>query len=455
MADIFADCTRTIGTIRPLHGVNNGPVCYGGLIDVTAYYRELAIPWVRLHDVNWPHPREVDIPTIFPDFDRDPDDPDSYDFARTDTYLDQVQATGARIVYRLGTSIEHTPRKYFTHPPDDFAKWARICLGIIRHVNHGWAGGGQRGITHWEIWNEPEGHPDTPPERNAMWSGTQEQYCDLYRTAATAIKEFDPTLKVGGPAATGIHPAFVDLFLGYCRDHHAPLDFFSWHIYATHLHEIGDRARWMKAKLVEYGFTDTESHLNEWNHSPHEPGAGSIFGTSNAQVAERLFSRLKGVEGASFAAAALLDMQDAPIDVANYYDGAPTSFWSMFNPYGVPEKAFYAFRAFKRLLDHPLRVAVQLDTTCDGLVAGGGIDHTRRSGCLLVSNVTGEDRQYDVEIALPAEVKRGRCEVGVLDHARNLEMEWIEPIAGQRIRLSRPIPRHSVLLLTLIDEEAE
>lgn len=166
---------------------------------------------------------------------------------------------------------------------------------------------------------------------------------------------------------------------------------------------------------------------------------------------ERLFSRLKGVEGASFAAAALLAMQDAPIDVANYYDGAPTSFWSMFNPYGVPEKAFYAFRAFKRLLDHPLRVAVQLATACDGLVAGGGVDPGRRSGCLLVSNVTGKDRQYDIEIVLPDEIEGSRCEICVLDHTRDLEPEWIEPIAGHHVRLSIPIPRHSVLLITARD----
>jgi hypothetical protein len=41
--------------------VNNGPLCYGNVIDVTHSYKELAVPWVRIHDPNWPHPLEVDI----------------------------------------------------------------------------------------------------------------------------------------------------------------------------------------------------------------------------------------------------------------------------------------------------------------------------------------------------------------------------------------------------------
>ena len=114
--DMTVDFSRDAGRIKPLHGVNNGPVCYGNLVDVTDYYRNAGFPYVRLHDTNWPHPREVDIPQIFPDFSRDADDPDAYDFNRTDEYIDGILQTGAKIVYRLGTSIEHTKEKYFIHP---------------------------------------------------------------------------------------------------------------------------------------------------------------------------------------------------------------------------------------------------------------------------------------------------------------------------------------------------
>jgi hypothetical protein len=130
---IRVEPTIALGTIRPLHGVNNGPICFGGLVDLSSRFRELRIPVVRLHDCEWPNPAVVDIPTIFPDFRADPDDPASYHFERTDDYLQSILDVGADIVYRLGTSIEHTGRKYHVHPPSDIQKWADICVHIVRH----------------------------------------------------------------------------------------------------------------------------------------------------------------------------------------------------------------------------------------------------------------------------------------------------------------------------------
>lgn len=356
---------------KHVHGVNNGPVCYGALVDVSDSYRELGVPYVRLHDTNWPHPREVDVHTIFPDFSRDPGDPSAYDFARTDTYIQSVLNTGARIVYRLGESIEHTEQKYFIHPPADFAKWAEICAGIIRHYNHGWASGFQHNIQHWEIWNEPESFPHTPPEKNAMWSGTQEQYLDLYRIASQRIKQLDPTLKVGGPAYTMVHDAFLHKFLGFCRDQRLPLDFFSWHTYADSPAKIQDNAHYIKRTLNSYGFGGVEIHLNEWNYTRVAEGE-RIFGLGNAASTAAVFERSKNEEGASFVAAVLMLLQDLPVDIANFYDGAPTSFWSLFNQYGVPQKNCLAFRAFKQLIDHSERVSVSLEPPGSAIVVAAG-----------------------------------------------------------------------------------
>src|SRR5436190_627996 len=80
----------------------------------------------------------------------------SYRFAETDDYLAAIVKTNAKIVYRLGESIEHTPRKHFAHPPKDYEAWSQASLGIIRHYNDGWADGARHDIRYWEIWNEPE-----------------------------------------------------------------------------------------------------------------------------------------------------------------------------------------------------------------------------------------------------------------------------------------------------------
>lgn len=360
LQEIKINLNQRCGTIKALHGVNNGPVCYGELIDVSHHYEEAGIPLVRLHDPNWPYPREVDISAVFPDFSRDPEDPASYDFSRTDTYIRSVLDTGAKIVYRLGQSIEHTQIKYYVHPPQDYDKWARICLGIIRHYNEGWADGFHYNIEYWEIWNEPDNG-----DAGVMWSGTAEQYYELYRAAATAIKARFPELKVGGFAVSQLESGFLPGFLAYCRKHELPLDFFSWHTYTVEVEVLTANAALMHGQLVEYGYGDVEVHLNEWNYADLSDWKKKLWSKDSAMARRDMFEKAKGVEGASFCAAGLIALQDARVDAANYYDGQPSAlFCGLFDYYGVPQKTFYAFAAFNELVKHPHRVAVTV---------GGGI----------------------------------------------------------------------------------
>ena len=137
--------------IKPLHGVNNSPIRLTKPIDS---FIEAGIPYSRLHDTGGAYGRNVfvDIPNIFPDFDADENDPASYRFEFTDAYLKQLYASGTKVFYRLGVTIENNYkiRAYNIYPPKDFAKWARICEHIIRHYNEGWANGFKYGIEYWE-----------------------------------------------------------------------------------------------------------------------------------------------------------------------------------------------------------------------------------------------------------------------------------------------------------------
>ena len=270
--ELSVDFSKTNGLIRPLHGVNLGPLCYRGIVDLSAYHRELNIPLTRLHDVVWVNYDAVDISTIFREFRNDTQQAESYEFAATDDYIASIVKSGSPILYRLGESIEHTPRKYRVHPPKDYAKWADICCHIIQHYNENWAGGFQHNIRYWEIWNEPENQP-------AMWTGTDEQYFQLYEVTAKAIKKHWPDLKVGGPSlgytgefdGTQFKPGgFLLHFLNHCREHQVPLDFLSWHRYAGEPSEFARRAHAIRQLLDAQGFAKTESHLNEWNYLPNE-----------------------------------------------------------------------------------------------------------------------------------------------------------------------------------------
>jgi len=384
-AVLSADFSVHTGSIRPLHGINKGPLAPGGLFDVIPEQKELGIPFTRLHDCGWPNPSVVDHHAVFPNPDADPALPESYDFRLTDAYLDAVRQTGAEPIYRLGESIEHTGVKRYVHPPADMEKWAAVCLGIIRHYNEGWAHGFHHHIRYWEIWNEPENRP-------AMWSGTDEDYLRLYRTAALAIKKEFPALKVGGPAlgASGhfiqgefVPTEFAVNFLAMCRKEKVPLNFFSWHCYTANPSELAARSRAIRRLLNAKGFDETESHLNEWNYLPGNTW-DPISKSGTAMERQHFYEEMAGAPGAAFIAAALLELQDAPVDVCNFFHGELGGF-GIFTEQGVPQKAYQALRAFHGLMETPRRVETR------GAVAGqlafaAGLSPDGREATMLVSN---------------------------------------------------------------------
>ena len=138
--------SNSVGRVKPMHATNNGPVLLrkyfeGGTMhpfnNNLEEFRRAGIPYARTHDTSFYHryglEHTVDVYYVFPDFDADPDDPASYDFACTDEYLWACQQAGVEVFYRLGHRIEHEVRRYGSNPPKDFEKWARVCEHIIRH----------------------------------------------------------------------------------------------------------------------------------------------------------------------------------------------------------------------------------------------------------------------------------------------------------------------------------
>ena len=67
MAHIYADFAQTEGKIRPVHGVNQGPMTKVFTYDARPLFQEASIPFARLHDTEYPYGSGefVDIPCIF------------------------------------------------------------------------------------------------------------------------------------------------------------------------------------------------------------------------------------------------------------------------------------------------------------------------------------------------------------------------------------------------------
>lgn len=450
---VFADeirisCRATTGTIRPLHGVNGGPLNYGETIDLSASWRELGIPVTRLHDCEWPAPAVVDMHAVFPVPDADPALPGSYQFARTDDYLKSIADTGCGFVYRLGESIEHSRRKHFVNPPVDFEKWTAACIGIIRHVNEGWANGTHLNVRYWEIWNEPENRPN-------MWTGTDEDYYRLYSTAAKGIKAKFPALMIGGPAVgnTGevvdgkFQPtAFLTGFIKHCRETSSPLDFFSWHTYTNDPRLYGVKARAIRKWLDDAGFHKTEIHLNEWNYLPNDDW-GVLSVTGQGAVRENWYAEMGGPNGAAFIASVLTDLQDSPITVANLFTG-DTGPFGLFSRHGAPKKTYYAVKAFRALLDTPQRLAFTTDlTSAPAVLAGVNGDRTEVS--ILLSNYRTPHSEFDLVVEDLPWQGRTKLDVRAVDAQHDLgEFQSLETSAAV-IRLPSKFSGSGIRLIQL------
>ena len=347
MSIVKIDYSKEIGNIKVMHAVNNGPVVAGK--DQTRgnelSYKAARIPYARVHDAaffaGYGGEHTIDIHAIFPDFNADVNDPESYDFPCTDHYISQIIEYGTEPFYRLGSKIEHGVKKYGTVMPADFQKWSEICEHIIRHYNEGWANGFHYNIKYWEIWNEPDLDPDDSTNKRC-WSGTEEDYARLYVTAAKHLKACFPHLKIGGPASAG-DEAWMERFLQrITKVENVPMDFFSWHWYWTEPSDVSIKATRIKKLLLKYGYDKAESILNEWNYV-----------RSWTKEFVYTIKQIIGMKGAAFTSACMCIMQNNPdVDMLMYYDARPTGFNGIWDMYTYEElKGYYAFYTFANLYD--------------------------------------------------------------------------------------------------------
>jgi hypothetical protein len=293
-----------------------------------------------------------------------------------------------------------------------------------------------------------------------MWTGTDEQYFQLYQVTSKAIKARWPELKVGGPSLgyTGewkdgqFKPGeFLSRFLAYCRAHQAPLDFFSWHRYSGDPADLAQRAKAIRQLLDDCGFTRTESLLDEWNYLPNDDWR-PMMKEGQGTVRERWSAEMRGPKGAAFAAWALLSLQDAPLDMANFYT-AEVQMFGMFDFNGVPQKTFYAFRAFRSLLDTPRRV--QTPNCEQGKIAvGAGLDaEGKRAGVLLSNFATTGDLPAVGLRRLPWTATT-RFELYLLDAGHDFELVRSGSISGERPLVLPELTPASVILIKLSPAES-
>lgn len=335
------------GTIRPLLGVNIGPIPAGqATVDLTGAYREQGITSIRTHDYYGP----LDMSTLYPNQNADPASPASYDFAASDAVFAKILAGSFEPYLRLGDSYSAgigyppaVPRR-----PTNPANWVKAAVEVVRHYDDAarWAG---RPLRHVEIWNEPD--------NGRFWDGTHQEFFDLFVSAATALKAAFPHLSVGGPgfAPSGaLAPqgqAMTRGLLAAIAASGAPLDFLSFHVYSNEPGVYREIVRFYRDELDTRGFGAVPLHITEWNTD-----------TRSVPASEALALRAGG-RGAAILSSVQVVLQEEGVVESYLYRGPDPSvtapeFYGVFFADGRAKPAARALGLWKRLADGPERLAL-------------------------------------------------------------------------------------------------
>ena len=447
MEQLVFDLTKRLGTFKPMNATNGGPRHrrHTQEMQISNFedYKKARIPYTRNHDANicgqiYGGPYCVDITSIFPNFDADPYAAESYDFPCTDESILTPLDAGTETFYRLGQSIEHQIVKHGTIPPKDFHKWAVICEHIIRHYNEGWAKGFHLNIQYWEIWNEPDLDADDCPNKRT-WGGTKAQFFDFYETAAKHLKGCFPHLKIGGPAvasdnewveATGEftdNTGWIRDFLTEMKRREVPLDFFSWHSYCTEPEEMIKRSVHMKELLMECGYPNAESILNEWNYVKDW--------TQNFVYSIEV---IQGMKGAAFTMACMSEAQKSSIDMLMYYDTRPSAFSGAFDYYTArPKKTYYAMKWYGMFYD--CQAEVRCENQPEKIYTLCGVDEKGKT-MAVITHYSEDDATEEKEVCIDFG-RSGTYEVYLLDQEHNGEYICVTE------NLEFTLPLHSCIMI--------
>lgn len=444
------DFSKETGALRPaLHSSGWAPRLYPRAIqNDNEAVKAMNLTYARTHDwalVNSGQ-RIIDTHFIFPLMRLDPKDPANYYFAPTDETLRLAQNVGLKILYRLGTSIEHTEGIHFNAlVPADFDKFAEVFAGIIRHYNKGWANGYKWDIGYWEIWNEPDGTSNMWFEPGKSWAELRDKFITFYVTVLKRLKTEFPEVKVGGPALCGLNEDYFRRLLKACKDAGVAPDFISWHYYGADpsaMVATADNAR----KLCDsFGFTKTELILDEWHYILTWDG---IHGrNSTPAMVKRALEGPTGhnnIDSACFALTSLIKFQTSKLDQAYYYGCGMDGNWGYLDAYKQFNKPYYAMKLFGGVLKDYSSICDSVSSNATvSVLAVKSKDSKKRA--LLLSDYRGTEQVLTVDVKGAGTPKY--VSASVLDNSRDnfpVDVLW----RGNSLTLVKPDKNSAAFLVT-------
>jgi hypothetical protein len=253
---------------------------------------------------------------------------------------------------------------------------------------------------------------------------------------ATHVKKCFPHLKIGGPAIAGK----LDWAEDFLAQLDAPLDFFSWHIYAHTVEKVSAKAKRVRELLDKYGFTETESILNEWNY---------VLGWHGDEITYSHIVKPQ-IKGASFTLATMCDCQASPVDMLMYYDARPCAWSGLFDFLQIGKvttTAYFSFPMFNELYKLGSYVECASDDTDAHVCAA----RNENEAAVIMTHYNDDDNAepkfIKLELSGLSSENGVEAEIYLLDADHDLTLVQKAVIYGDRFVWEPNIPNFTCYLL--------
>jgi hypothetical protein len=178
----------------------------------------------------------------------------------------------------------------------------------------------------------------------------------------------------------------VCYLLGEFKKAKLDLDFFSYHCYGRHPHNLLETIEQGQKMLEQNGFADTPAILNEWNYCKGWLGDEYEFS----------MKAIKSLYGSSFVMGGMLLAQKSPLAMLMYYEGRPCAWSGMFDTATLqPIKGYYPFVMFSHLYELGTAVEAVGDKVILPIGAKG-----ENEKAIMLSYFLDDDTAPDEEVAL-------------------------------------------------------
>jgi xylan 1,4-beta-xylosidase len=251
------------------------------------------------------------------------------------SFMPSTLSSGDTTVFHYKTNVT---------PPRDYNQWQELIQKLVKNWSDRY---GVDEVKKWffEVWNEPN--------LKAFWTGSRDDYFQLYERTARAVKSIHPEFRVGGPATADNE--WISEFVLFCNQRDIPCDFVSTHHYPTDAFgkpgddTIGQLAASYRSVLCEEATKAKQQaqgkplYYTEWSTSSnpfddlHDEPYVAAFITKTIMEAQGI------VDGYSY-------WIFSDIFEENYFSSKPFhGGFGLLNIYGIPKPAYRAYEILHQL----------------------------------------------------------------------------------------------------------